>query len=530
MAAFMHLVLAYSLLIHQSIALQSISKKDDGDFLYTPEQIHIAAGSTPDEMVFNWLTWDGSPIQTRSDVWIGTEPHPSALTLNVNGDAYLFEDCGSMRTQRVIHVVKVNNLEPSTTYYYQVGDHYHGYSDVYSFTTGPDAETLSDSLPHRFIMFGDMGNENSQACAPATEMVLDGDINAVFHLGDMGYNMNENNGSRGDHFMRDITSMAAHAPYMVCMGNHEDKYNFSHYTQRFRGQPAPKGKDGANPPQTVWTESGEAPNNWYYSFNYGLVHFVSLSSEIYFDFPWMARAQYTWLLDDLEIANRNRSNAPWIIVYHHRPLYCTGWGPECGAQASVMKKGLFLNGSFHYGLEDTYYRFGVDFVVTGHVHNYERNYDIYGGKSGQRTRDMTATTYIVNGDAGNREGHHQFNHSEQPSWSAFRSTSYSFSRFSVYNATHIHHEQIVADSELPDEEQGKVMDDVWFVQHQHGPFVDRQESVISEDKRKCKTYDPYEEYGIKMKVVDPDAHDGERMVPYISDNKEDYRGVEGVHF
>ena len=220
-------------------------------------------------------------------------------------------------------------------------------------------------------------------------------------------------------------------------------------------------------------------------------------------------------------------------MYHHRPLYCTGEGDECGAQAFVMRNGLMSNGSWHYSLEEAYYEQGVDFVITGHVHNYERVYDIYGGKTGQKTTDMTATTYIVNGDAGNREGHHKFDTKPQPSWSAFRTTSYSFSKITVYNATHIHHQQIVADTELPDAEQGKVMDDVWFVQNKHGPFKGRGVMEVgdeSNDRNKCVEYDPYKKYGIKMKVVDPDAHDGDRMVPYISDHKRDYKGVEGVHF
>ena len=162
-------------------------------------------------MVFNWLTWD-APIQvcvytlvpdlphtythpsihkpqTSSNVWIGNEPHPSALTLHTTGEVHLFTDCGSQHIQRTIHEVHVTNLNASTTYYYQVGDPHLGYSDIFSFTTGPDAETLSDSLPHHFIFFGDMGNENSQACAPATEMVLEGDINAVFHVGDMVFTL-----------------------------------------------------------------------------------------------------------------------------------------------------------------------------------------------------------------------------------------------------------------------------------------------------------------------------------------------------
>jgi len=494
---------------------------------YAPEQIHISAGLSPDIMSFNWLTWD-YPIETTSHVMIGDAPHPSSLKLLETGDTHLFTDCGYQQTQRVIHEVKVNNLNASTTYYYSVGDPQHGFSDIYSFTTGPDADTLEDSLPHNFIMFGDMGNVNSQACEPATQMVLEGDINAVLHFGDMAYNMYENNGSAGDEFMRDITTMASHAPYMVCMGNHESAYNFSHYTQRFRGQPLPK----SSAPQTVWTESGELPNNWYYSFNYGLVHFISISSEIYFDFPWMARDQYEWLIQDLEIANQNRSNAPWIIAYHHRPLYCTGEGDECGAQAFIMRNGYFMNGSWQYSLEDAYYKYGVDFVITGHVHNYERVYDIYREKTNQKTTDMTATTYIVNGDAGNREGHHAFNKSiRQPSWSAFRSTAYSFSKFVVYNKTHIHHQQIVGDTELPDTDQGRIMDDVWFVQNKHGPFEGRKEPFgNADDESKCVEYDPYKEYGIKMKLVDPDPHDGDRMIPYISDRKGDYKGVEGVYF
>eukprot|EP00483_Globobulimina_turgida_P005617 UN05627 len=139
---------------------------------------------------------------------------------------------------------------------------------------------------------------------------------------------------------------------------------------------------------------------------------------------------------------------------------------------------------------------------------------------------MTATTYIVNGDAGNREGHHKFN-AGQPSWSAYRTTTYSFSKFSVYNATHVHLQQITADSELPAKDQGAVIDDVWFVQSKHGPFEERGEIIPSNDPRKSVTYDPYVMYDIPMKVA-PEQID--INIPYISNNKEDYKGMEGVYF
>ena len=45
----------------------------------------------------------------------------------------------------------------------------------------------------------------------------------------MAYDMAEENGGRGDVFMEQIEPIASVVPYMVCPGNHEHHYNFSHY-------------------------------------------------------------------------------------------------------------------------------------------------------------------------------------------------------------------------------------------------------------------------------------------------------------
>jgi hypothetical protein len=49
-----------------------------------------------------------------------------------------------------------------------------------------------------------------------------------------------------------------HAPttHNQDMGNHENAYQFSHYTERFRNMPV---SDWAEP---IWTYNGPAPNNW----------------------------------------------------------------------------------------------------------------------------------------------------------------------------------------------------------------------------------------------------------------------------
>jgi len=488
---------------------------------FLPEQIHVSFGVTPDIITFNWLTFD-YPIQTQSFVKIGLQPLVSSLNMNNTGNEYLFTDLGSLRTNRTIHVVSINNLLPSTRYYYQCGDPLQGWSDIYTFKTSASKDTLMDNLPMKLLMIGDMGTTNTQALPAITEVVLNQDTDFIVHVGDFAYDMYEENGTRGDEFMRDIQTVSANTPYMVCHGNHESFYNFSHYTQRFRGQPSNTG--------TVWTSSGECPNNWYYSYNVGLIHFIALSTEIYFDFPYMIEEQYNWLIKDLMIANMNRTQAPWVIVYMHRDLYCSASSTHCTSEADRLIYGVNVNGSMKYGLEDVFYNFGVDFIWTGHVHNYERTWDVYHNMTTKTTTDMPAPTYINNGDAGNREGHAGFTQN-QPTWSAYRTNCYSYSKIDVYNATHIHFRQIVSDNEGSPCNNGDILDDIVFIQHNHGPYSDNY-GDISQINHVTNidgiTYDAYMENNMTPKIAKQDIEDT-KYIPYISNNKDDYIGVEPMY-
>ena len=277
---------------------------------FPPQQIHIALGATPDIMTFNWVTFD-NPIITQSMVQLGSQPQPSSLTIKATGKAYLFRDGGSNHTNRTIHLVQVNNLSPSTVYYYQVGDPTWegGMSAIYSFKTAPNAVTLKSQLPVKFGIYGDMGNYNDVIIPVLQQTALNNDIDLILHIGDFAYNYQDDQGVIGDDYMNDIQVIATHTPYMVSMGNHESAYNFSHYSFRFMGMPP----NDIN--MTIYTGAGPAPNNWYYSFNVGNVHIVALSTEIYFDFAHLQNDQYQWLVQDLEKANKNRTEAPWIFVH-----------------------------------------------------------------------------------------------------------------------------------------------------------------------------------------------------------------------
>ena len=196
---------------------------------YPPEQIHIALGRTPDSITFNWLTWD-YPIRTKSIVLIGTEDNPNSLTLIFNGTQHLFTDSGSLHINRTIHVVNATNLTASTTYYYQVGCNEYGWSSIYSFKTQPNMVTLSDALPIRYIIYGDLGDSNAQILPYLTEQGLADNFDIIIHVGDFAYQPQYDNGTVGDNFMNDIQPIATHIPYMVCMGNAEGMYKCKNYS------------------------------------------------------------------------------------------------------------------------------------------------------------------------------------------------------------------------------------------------------------------------------------------------------------
>jgi hypothetical protein len=116
--------------------------------------------------------------------------------------------------------------------------------------------------------------------------------------------------------MRNIEQVAARVPYMVSIGNHEDGDTaLAHFTERFRLMPS-----AASVPNVTATVNGVAPNNWFFSWDAGLVHYVAISTEAWFGVGLKKgqatlEEQYKWLKADLEAANANRAAVPWIAVH-----------------------------------------------------------------------------------------------------------------------------------------------------------------------------------------------------------------------
>eukprot|EP01059_Diplonema_ambulator_P028960 TRINITY_DN47_c0_g4_i3.p2 TRINITY_DN47_c0_g4~~TRINITY_DN47_c0_g4_i3.p2 ORF type:complete len:549 (+),score=228.56 TRINITY_DN47_c0_g4_i3:39-1685(+) len=430
-----------------------------------PEQVHVSLGVTNDVLTVEWVTQQdgGSSIIEWGET--------TSLGQKGAGDSRAFtQDQG--RTWYT-HVAAMTGLKENTRYYYKVGDSVNGMSATFNVM---NKRKPAPGQPYKHILFGDMGascaftlceacTQSSYHCDAAVcatnrtnvGLIAETDADMFLHVGDFAYNLDTSDGTVGDYFFRNIEQVAAYTPYMISHGNHEDGATaLAHFMENFRLMPS-----NAIPPLYT-TTNGATTNSMYFSWDHGLVHYIAMSTELWFgitDGNTTLDTFIAWVKDDLDKANKNRANVPWIVMHGHRSIYCSCDG-DCHDDAYTVRETM----------EPILFDYGVDFFINGHEHNYERMWPTYQNMSDQSNMDPKATIYVVTGAAGSPEMHEPFTY-PQPSWSAFRSNSFCYTRMYVYNATHIHWQQVQTDpTEFPGSDYGRVIDDTWIVQHNHGPF------------------------------------------------------------
>lgn len=100
-------------------------------------------------------------------------------------------------------------------------------------------------------------------------------------------------------------------------------------------------------------------NRQFYSFNYQNVHFIAMSTEVPYEH---GSKQYHFVKNDLRRTVSN-PDIDWVVVFYHRVAYTSP---------------AFI-GSIR-AIRDTYHplfeKYGVDLVIQGHSHNYQRSYPI----------------------------------------------------------------------------------------------------------------------------------------------------------
>lgn len=268
------------------------------------------------------ISWQSGRESTCSEVHYGKDKD---LNLTVDSGKH----CDVYKGDRFHHVT-LNDLEYATRYYYRIGCD----ATIYSFQT---AARPGSHEPFTFAVYADLGPLHGEATLARLNEMRDDLVGHIF-AGDIGYADDafingESYISRTNEFLRDIAPSSAYLPVMVAPGNHEAE---DHTPVCLLSPACREGFGNFTAFNCVWNMPGGKGHSMWSSFDYGPIHFVLTNTETDYDGAPLepygeagfiptgkfgTPGEYVnWLRKDLEKAEGNRKNQPWIIVVGHRPI------------------------------------------------------------------------------------------------------------------------------------------------------------------------------------------------------------------
>ncbi len=315
---------------------------------------------TPTSMVIQWRT--DSSVQSI----VNYGPSPQNLNQTVQQSSDTNE-----------HLIEVTGLNPDQRYYYEITDGNNtlaGGDSTYYFQTSPEPGTDTSNV--RIWAIGDFG-ANNQEQRDVRDAYLS--FNDSSHT-DIWMML-------GDHAYDDGTDL-----------EYQDRV-FDIYSYQLRNTvswPTPGNHDYNSvslgttdgPYYDIFTvptngEAGGVPSGTegYYSFDYGNIHFISLNSE---EVSWSLNddnEMIDWLKQDLENTEQD-----WIIVFWHQPPHSKGTHDSDDFWEVIMQ-GMRTN------IAPILENYGVDLIMNGHSHVYERSYLINGFYG--TTGDFNPSQHII---------------------------------------------------------------------------------------------------------------------------------------
>ncbi len=258
------------------------------------------------------------------------------------------------------HIVTITtSLTPGTKYFYAVGtgtDAQQGGGTVeHFFVTAPTVGTVT---PFRVWIFGDSGkgpgdgDQERVRDAMLTETLTNPPApDIILHAGDIAYENGTDREFTANHFAM-YQNILRHTPSWPTLGNHE-------------AVNAPSAGVGPYYEAHV-LPIGSSGTEAYYSFDYSNVHFIVLDSMT--SSRETGDAMLTWLVSDLAATSQD-----WVIALFHHPPYSKGNHDSDNALDSGGRLRDMRENALPI-LEAG----GVNLILAGHSHGYERSYAIRG--------------------------------------------------------------------------------------------------------------------------------------------------------
>ncbi|GAA3149850.1 metallophosphoesterase [Kribbella aluminosa] len=340
--------------------------------------LHLQFGAdAATEVVVSWHT--RQPVR-RARVLLGTPDGEFERTVTATGTSYT--DAKSGQVVYVQHA-RISRLHPAGEYVYAAV--HDGAETVFgTFRTAPKGRAA-----FTFTSFGDQGTPtlgkryvppagvtipnppyvNDNLGSPAAGDVTAGveRVRPLFHLfnGDLCYaNLSEDRVRTWNDFWENNTRSARNRPWMPSAGNHENELGngpigYAAYQTYF-----------ALPRQPGQTD---VTRGLWYAFTVGSVRVISLANDdvCYQDGGnsyvrgYSGGAQKAWLEKELK-ATRANPDIDWIVVCMHQVVVSSA-DQANGADLGIRQEWVPL-----------FDEYGVDLVVCGHEHHYERSHPIRG--------------------------------------------------------------------------------------------------------------------------------------------------------
>lgn len=272
---------------------------------------------------------------------------------------------------------RLMDLAPETKYYYAVYDGDRRLTPAhasYSFTTPP---MIGQRKPVRFWALGDGGTGRQEQADVFSAMVAYTEkekrpLDFWLHLGDMAYHTGKDTEFQGRFFESYEPALRSSVCWPT-MGNHEGMTS--------------KGQTGIGPYYDAYVmprraEAGGLASGTeaYYSFNWANIHFICLDSHDLDRKPGGPMAK--WLKADLE-----KAKADWLIAFWHHPPYTKG-SHDSDKEKDMAEMRQHIMPILESG--------GVDLVLAGHSHIYERSMLIDGAYGS--TNSVAENNVLDDGD------------------------------------------------------------------------------------------------------------------------------------
>lgn len=330
--------------------------------------------ATPTSIVVRWRT----DVPSTSLVRYG--PSSNNLNQSVSDNNAVTE-----------HEIKISGLSPKTRYFYSVGSSgtvFQGDGSTYFETTPVKGEAGK----YRFGVLGDCGT-NSAIQIHVRDQLINylgpNYMNALLLLGDNAYSFGTDAEYQSNFFNHYMGNLLKRSPTYPAPGNHD-----------YNNDNADRQNDHKVAYYDVFTmpKNGEAggvasETEAYYSYDYGNVHFLSLDSYGKEDqstrlYDTLGK-QVQWVKADLA-ANTNKD---WVVAYWHHPPYTMGTH-NSDTENELIK----IRENFIKILE----RYGVDLIICGHSHAYERSKLMKGHYD--NTSTFNASVHQVSQSSGKYDG------------------------------------------------------------------------------------------------------------------------------